>query len=345
MTQPQSQNAQPPTDWLILGAGISGLVAASVLLEKNQTIQILEKSKGVGGRLATRRIPLSQEPQRAAVFDHGLPMIEIFQTETLEILNQILGNAILDSWTWSSSQPSPSDRTSLKTLRPLPGMNALAKALPASLHVSKNQKVVKLAFDQSSVVWSATTSENQTFSARHLLCTFPIPQFLELLQQSQLELENPLPQEILHATYHPSISLLVIPDQLRPDQLRYPTQFLRNPSPSIAHVTENQWKGISRGTPCFTVSLTSNLSKELFQNTDEEILPELQNELQLDPKMVQIHRWRYAQPQTIYPEPWLEVRLNNAPKNAALILSGDFFGDGNLSAFERAVLSGHAAVR
>jgi predicted NAD/FAD-dependent oxidoreductase len=275
-------------------------------------------------------------------------MIEIFQTEALEILNQILGGAILDSWTWNSTQPRSSDRSSLKTLRPLPGMNALAKALPASLHVSKNQKVVKLAFDRSTQLWSATTSENQIFSARHVLCTFPIPQVLELLQQSQLELENPLPQEILNATYQSSISLLVIPDLVRPDlvrpdQLRYPTQFLRNPSPSIANVTENQWKGISRGTPCFTVSLTSTLSKELFQTSDEEILqrilPELQNELQLDPKQVQIHRWRYAQPQTIYPEPWLEVRLNNAPKNAALILSGDFFGDGNLSAFERGKFS------
>lgn len=55
------------TDILIVGAGITGLKLASEALRRNKSCLVLEKSRGVGGRLATRRI-------EDLGLDHGSPV-------------------------------------------------------------------------------------------------------------------------------------------------------------------------------------------------------------------------------------------------------------------------------
>ena len=51
-------------DAIVIGAGISGLAAATELARAGCKTIILEKSRGIGGRMATRRVG-------AAVCDHG----------------------------------------------------------------------------------------------------------------------------------------------------------------------------------------------------------------------------------------------------------------------------------
>ena len=49
---------------IVIGAGIAGLLAARTLQEHGLRVTVLDKGRGVGGRMATRRIG-------SAVFDHG----------------------------------------------------------------------------------------------------------------------------------------------------------------------------------------------------------------------------------------------------------------------------------
>ena len=49
----------------VIGAGISGLVCARLLVEQGMEVTVFEKSRGVGGRMATRRTP------EGCHFDHG----------------------------------------------------------------------------------------------------------------------------------------------------------------------------------------------------------------------------------------------------------------------------------
>ena len=51
-------------DVVIVGAGIAGLSAATELVASGRRVVVLEKSRGVGGRMATRRVG-------EAICDHG----------------------------------------------------------------------------------------------------------------------------------------------------------------------------------------------------------------------------------------------------------------------------------
>jgi predicted NAD/FAD-dependent oxidoreductase len=48
----------------VVGAGIAGLLLARALKARGKDVVVLEKSRGFGGRLATKRV-------EAAVFDTG----------------------------------------------------------------------------------------------------------------------------------------------------------------------------------------------------------------------------------------------------------------------------------
>lgn len=52
------------TDVLIIGAGLAGLSAANELKRAGHNVLIIDKGRGIGGRLAGRRIG-------DASFDHG----------------------------------------------------------------------------------------------------------------------------------------------------------------------------------------------------------------------------------------------------------------------------------
>ncbi len=44
------------TDIAIIGAGMAGLICAQRLTEAGYSVLVVEKSRGLGGRLATRRL-------------------------------------------------------------------------------------------------------------------------------------------------------------------------------------------------------------------------------------------------------------------------------------------------
>ncbi|MGB0731164.1 MAG: FAD-dependent oxidoreductase, partial [Miltoncostaeaceae bacterium] len=54
----------------VIGAGIAGLVAARDVRGAGHEVVVLEKSRGVGGRMAARRV-------EGTVVDHGLPLLDV----------------------------------------------------------------------------------------------------------------------------------------------------------------------------------------------------------------------------------------------------------------------------
>ena len=62
------ETTEHTTDVVVIGAGIAGLIAAGELKRAGLHVLVLDKGRGVGGRIATRRIG-------GATFDHGAQFI------------------------------------------------------------------------------------------------------------------------------------------------------------------------------------------------------------------------------------------------------------------------------
>ncbi|TXC65755.1 hypothetical protein FSC37_06025 [Piscinibacter aquaticus] len=68
-------SSNPPKRVAVVGAGLAGAAAASRLAEAGHAVQVFDKSRGPGGRLATRRAEWTdrQDAARTTRLDHGAP--------------------------------------------------------------------------------------------------------------------------------------------------------------------------------------------------------------------------------------------------------------------------------
>jgi renalase len=129
---------------LVIGAGISGLTLANRL-----KAPIIEKSRGVGGRMATRRI---QEER----FDHGNPC----WPECLRCQDLHRGCFVPE------------------------GMTAIAKRLATPLQIHFETRALKLV--QIPKGWKVLTDKGE-FETEELILTAPLPQSLDLLEASGIK--------------------------------------------------------------------------------------------------------------------------------------------------------------
>lgn len=74
----------------IIGAGISGIIAAKEL-SKKYDVQIFDKSRGVGGRVTTRYTDKYN-------FDHGSQFFTVIDERFQSLVDELLKNDILDIW-------------------------------------------------------------------------------------------------------------------------------------------------------------------------------------------------------------------------------------------------------
>ncbi|MFM8892129.1 MAG: FAD-dependent oxidoreductase, partial [Planctomycetia bacterium] len=83
--------ASPETAVVVVGAGIAGLVAAGELARCGRRVVVLEKSRGVGGRMATRRVG-------AAVCDHGAQFFTVRDDGFGSLVAKAREAAVVAAW-------------------------------------------------------------------------------------------------------------------------------------------------------------------------------------------------------------------------------------------------------
>ena len=164
------------TDVLILGAGLAGLAAARDLAAAGRRVQVLDKSRGVAGRAATKRFGSLR-------LDHGARFFTARQPRTQALASEGLEAGWLCEWTrqipsWQAGQISTPEGGHPRYVG-RSGMSDIGKALAEGLDVQTDTQVTNL--EHTGDGWRLISADGRTFEGRTLLLNAPAPQLSVLL--------------------------------------------------------------------------------------------------------------------------------------------------------------------
>jgi len=304
-------------------------MAGKILLQAGMDVLMLEKSRYVGGRMATRCF-------KDGVFDHGAQFLTARDPSFQHWVNSWIAARVARVWFGGLSKAgSFQNREIHPRYIGMKGMMDIPIELAKDLKVQINSRVKSISAKDN--LWIAQTWEGKEFSASNMILSAPIPQSLNLLEAGGVNLPKKVQKTLDGIEYHPCITGLVLLEG--PSTIRAPgAQKLEKRD--IQWLGDNSQKGISPQNPAVTIHAAPEFSRKNFALPVEELAgiliraatPWLGQGIQ-DCK---IHKWRFSQPVETYPEHFLEV-----PSLTGLYMIGDAFGGGRI---EGAALSGMGAA-
>ena len=185
----------------IIGAGVSGLTAAHHLTTRGLRVEVFEKSRGLGGRLATKRLDWGHMDTGAQYFTARDPRF----VQKVKTWQQA---GVVEPWPFTPHRinsegallPSPD-----QTLRyvGVPGMNNLAHALADSLTVHRNQCISQLARNKG--YWALVSDSGDQFSDYDwVIVSAPAKQSRVLLSG-----HTPIAEQISSELLEPCLALVI----------------------------------------------------------------------------------------------------------------------------------------
>ena len=174
-----------PEDVVVIGAGVSGLALARELQAHGRSPIVLERSRGVGGRCATRRI--DGQP-----VDHGIACIHGRSRRFLAELDRVSDIALVPQWpslTVGDGTPCRPEAFETRDRRVAfgAGVNRFAKHLAAGLNIRTEAEVTTLRLlDPGSTArsaWELTMATGDIVRCEHVALTMPAPAVAALLRQ------------------------------------------------------------------------------------------------------------------------------------------------------------------
>jgi renalase len=316
-----------PNRTIVIGAGLSGLIAARELVAAGRQVTVLDKGRGVGGRLATRRIG-------DARLDHGAQFFTVRSDEFAALTHDWIAADV--AFEWCRGFGETGDGYPRYAVRG--GMSALAKHLALGLDVRCNTLVFLVR--RTAAGWDVVLDDGSVISCAELVVTCPLPQAFSLLVEAEIE----LPEALWRTEYDRTIALLAVLD--RPSNVPAPggvqhVAATAAGAPGYTFIADNQTKGVS-AVPALTMHTDpawSDANWDADGTTVHAALIEAASPWLGGATIVesQVKRWRFATPRTIWPDPcWQDP---NAP---TLVVAGDAFAGPRV---EGATCSGLAAAR
>jgi len=320
------------TDVLIVGAGLSGLMAARVLKDAGVGTVLVEKGPVVGGRLAT-------VPVGPGIADQGAQFFTARDPEFQTHVDAWVANDLAFIWSrgWSDGSVSDNPRDGHARYAVRNGLNALAQHLSAGQDCRLATQISKLSFDGEH--WQAYSVGGDVFEAQRVLLTAPVPQSLALLAAGDTQLTAEEAEVLAHVEYDPCLCGLF---WIEGDIYLPEPGALQRSYADIAWISDNWRKGISPNGRIITIHASPGYSREHFEDSDQALISRFTAELVafMNPtshlREAKIKRWRYAQPSKLYPQRFL------AATGLPLVFAGDAFAGPRV---EGAALSGLAAAR
>ena len=310
---------------VVVGAGISGCVCAYRLATAGHEVTLIEKGRGVGGRMATRRMD-------GARIDHGAQFFTVKDERMKSLLaDWQAGDAVLP---WYDKVPGRDDLVKRIRYRGRAGMTGPAKILAEFFKFEKEFFVESIGLEKQ---WEIFEREglNRKLVADHLVLTMPVPQILELLERSQFKFGAQVMDKLSKVRYTRCLAVLGIMN--RSSGLSMPGT-ITHPTPEIDWISDNQIKGISE-VPACTIHASDEYSQKFWDFPDEDRAPLLirTTEELLNVKITNwsCHRWGFAKPLVTF------GASQYLSKSYRISLAGDSFGGERI---ENSAMSGWDAA-
>ena len=317
------------TQAAIIGAGISGLAAGQRLRRAGIEVRVFDKSRGVGGRMATRRFAGGR-------FDHGAQFFTVRHSRFQSAVEKWLEAGTASFWAdgFADTRGAHSGAGHPR-YRGANGMTAVPKAMAAGLNIELNSRVTSVRYAPEG--WLLEFEAGRLFAAESLVLTAPVPQSLAFLSEGGVLLPDHQAR-LEQIEYAPCIAVMALLD--RPSLIPAPGGLQVQHGP-LRWIGDNSQKGISPDKFAVTLHASAAFSRQHY-DTPADAVAELLLEaarIWLGAAVVdyQVHRWRYSQVLRGYsgPEPFLDAGME-----VPLVFAGDAFGGPNV---EGAWLSGDSA--
>jgi renalase len=303
-------------DVLVVGAGLAGLCAARDLTTAGYRVLLLEKSRGVGGRAATKRLELGRHgagttPLEGIVrADHGAQFFTARSERFKGLVADLNARGITREWTrgfprWHAGTLEEREPGNPRYACP-EGMNALGKAirdgseLEPALEVERGSPVS--AIWKSGRGWTAVLENGERRHAAALIVNLPAPQALALLQDN---LEERARTALEGVKFDPCWAVIAALE-VRPE----PGWFgLEIDHPVLAWAALDHTKREADAAPVLVLHATGAWSAIHLEERPEQILPAMLEAAEAvlgawtGARVAAIaHRWRYALPRVTHPE-------------------------------------------
>lgn len=302
----------------IIGAGMAGLAAARALRQTHPDIAvtIYEKSRGVGGRAATRRVA-------GLSFDHGAQYLKAPTSELTHLVTDTFATTspvdiLAPVWVFDGAgnvqEGDPAQNADSKWTWPQ-GMTTLAKAFGEGLEVVREVRVGHLEplADGGFMLVDVDGNRLAVFDA--VLLTPPAPQSAAIIAESALDqaLKTTLLDELNKATYRACLSLTYAYDH-QPDVPWYAIVNTDRKHPISWLACEHAKPGrVNDGTGLLIAQMADGFSREHYDEGQMGTFDSLdagpaylatvhQQIAQLvgadlgAPRWINLQRWRYALP-------------------------------------------------
>ncbi|MEM6331042.1 MAG: FAD-dependent oxidoreductase [Planctomycetota bacterium] len=163
----------------MIGAGLSGLACAAALDGRRCAVTVFEKSRGVGGRMATRRT------EHGARFDHGAQYFTVRDERFAAFVQRCEAAGAASRWRGriaSLGQALPAGKAEQPRHVGTPGMNALCGELAGGLDVRLETRCAPPVWVEGERRWRLASDQGQPLGEYEaVVVSAPAPQAAQLL--------------------------------------------------------------------------------------------------------------------------------------------------------------------
>ncbi|MBV7266666.1 NAD(P)/FAD-dependent oxidoreductase [Erythrobacter ani] len=292
---------QHHSDICVVGAGMAGLACAKRLAEAGLIIDIIDKGRGPGGRMAARRAEIGGE---VVSFDHGAQYFTARDEDFRAAVKQWQTLGVVAPW----------DAAGDDAFVGIPGMNGPIRGMAQSLKVRWNTRAEALRREQGE--WRVEAGED-VFTAKTVVVAIPAEQAHALLQQ-------PAPGLAAVAAQARSAPCWAVMAAFA-EPLGIENDMIRDADAAISWAARNSAKPARAGRECWVIHASPGRSRELLDHPKEEVGPLLLDDFFSQtgaecaaPIHLAVHRWLYAMAEPVAGE---EARFD---EGSSIGIAGDY---------------------